>query len=235
MMPTRKRVQLLNECLDSLNAKTKNKSLVEILIKIDDDDQETIDFVNSYQSEIEIRTVISDRGNGYGSLNEYYNSLAQISEGEFLMVFNDDGEMTTDSWEEQFVPFSGTNYVIAIKFDKIKDGVKFSNIFHNYNAGPTIPHAFYKEFGTLSCHPMIDDWWVMVAKKIKEQNGFELEKWVDVTVWFKRPDGDFTDFQLDSTFAEGRQHINWDHWYSNELPEYTSKVIEYIENHPDKF
>jgi len=27
--------------------------------------------------------------------------------------------MTTDSWEEQFVPFSGTNYVIAIKFDKI--------------------------------------------------------------------------------------------------------------------
>jgi len=54
MMPTRKRVQLLKECLDSLNAKTKNKSLVEILLKIDDDDQETIDFVNSYQSEIEI-------------------------------------------------------------------------------------------------------------------------------------------------------------------------------------
>jgi len=241
MLPTRKRVNLLRECLNSFNAKTKNKSSVEILLKIDDDDQETIDFINSYQSEIEIKTIISDRGNGYGSLNEYYNSLAQISEAEFLMVGNDDGEMMTDNWEEQFIPFSGTNYVIGIKFDKIKDGVKFTNIFSNYNAGPTIPHDYYKEFGTLACHPMIDDWWVMVARKVKEQSGFELERWVDVTVWFKRPDngiteyGNATDFEADSTFIEGRQHINWNHWYSNELPDYTNKVIEYIKNHPDKF
>ncbi len=88
---------------------------------------------------------------------------------------------------------------------------------------------------------MIDDWWVMVARKVKEQSGFELERWVDVTVWFKRPDngiteyGNATDFEADSTFIEGRQHINWNHWYSNELPDYTNKVIEYIKNHPDKF
>ena len=34
LIPTRKRVKLLKECLDSLNTKTQDKSLVEILLKI---------------------------------------------------------------------------------------------------------------------------------------------------------------------------------------------------------
>lgn len=233
MIPTRKRVQLLKECLDSLNTKTKNKSLVELLLKIDIDDQETIDFINSYQSEIDIKQVISDRKNGYGSLNEYYDSLAQISEAEFLMVFNDDVEMTTDAWEEQFVPFSGTNYIIAIKNERIRNGVK-SPIFDDYNGNPSIPHDFYKALGTLSCHPMLDDWWVHVTRKIREQN-FELEKWIDVTLWFKRPDGVETDYQADSTFIEGRQHINWKHHNSPELFNYINNLIIYMNANSNKF
>jgi glycosyltransferase involved in cell wall biosynthesis len=39
LIPTRKRVKLLKECLDSLNIKTQDKSLIEILLKIDTDDQ----------------------------------------------------------------------------------------------------------------------------------------------------------------------------------------------------
>ena len=49
LIPTRKRVKLLKECLDSLNTKTQDKSLVEILLKIDTDDQETIDFIQQYK------------------------------------------------------------------------------------------------------------------------------------------------------------------------------------------
>jgi len=233
MIPTRKRVQLLKECLDSLNDKTKNKSLVELLIKIDTDDQETIDFVLSYQSELPIKTIISDRKNGYGSLNEYYDSLAQVSEAEFLMIFNDDIEMTTEGWEEKFIPYSGTNYIIAVKNERIRNGIK-SPIFDDYNGNPSIPYDFYKALGTLSHHPMLDDWWVHVTRRIREQN-FELEKWIDVTLWFKRPDGVETDYQADSTFTEGRQHINWNHHNSPELLNYINGVIDYINTHPDKF
>jgi hypothetical protein len=233
MIPTRKRVQLLKECLDSLNIKTKNKSLVEILLKIDTDDQETIDFISLYQSEISIKNVISDRRNGYGSLNEYYDSLAKISDAEFLMVFNDDIEMITENWEEQFIPFSGTNYIIAVKNERIKNGIK-SSIFDRYNGNPSIPHDIYKALGTLSCHPMLDDWWVHITRNIREQN-FELEKWIDVTLWFKRPDGVETDYQADSTFIEGRQHINWKHHGSLELVDYTNNIIQYINENSNKF
>ena len=71
LIPTRKRVKLLKECLDSLNIKTQDKSLVEILLKIDTDDQETIDFVSQYKptSDIEIKELITDRKNGYGGFN----------------------------------------------------------------------------------------------------------------------------------------------------------------------
>jgi GT2 family glycosyltransferase len=104
MIPTRKRVNLLQECLDSFNQKTNEKSLVELLIKIDTDDEETIKFVENYilTSEIDIKVVISDRKNGYGSLHEHYNSLAKASEAEFLFGMNDDIEILTDSWEQQF-------------------------------------------------------------------------------------------------------------------------------------
>ena len=113
LIPTRKRVKLLKECLDSLNNKTKDKSLVEILLKIDTDDQETIDFINQYKltSLVEIKEVITDRKKGYGSLDEHMNHLSSFSEAEFLLGLNDDVEMLTKEWEQRYIPFIGKNFL----------------------------------------------------------------------------------------------------------------------------
>lgn len=233
MIPTRKRVQLLKECLDSFNNKTTEKSIVELLIKMDTDDIETIDFVKNYKSEISIKYIISDRKNGYGSLNEYYDSLAEISDSEFLMVFNDDIEMLTEGWEQHFKPYSGKCFVLAVNNKRIKKG-EWLPIFEGYNGNPSIPKEFYLKFGTLSHHPMLDDWWVYSKDRILEQ-GFNIEKWLPIELWFKRPDGQETDYALDETFAEGRQHINWNHHNSAEIFNYINGLIEYINTYPNKF
>ena len=230
MIPTRKRIQLLKECLDSFNKKTIRKSLVEILLKIDNDDLETLQFAESYKSSIDIKIVLSDRKNGYGSLHEHYDSLANISEAEYLMVFNDDIEMITEGWEQYFVPFRGKNHVLAVNNFKVKNGVT-EPIFVNYNGNPSIPADFYHEFGTLSHHPMLDDWWVHVCENV----GKQYEKWLNVDLLFKRPDGETTDLPIDETFAEGRQHINWSHHNSPELGEYINKLRDYIQKYPEKF
>jgi hypothetical protein len=86
----------------------------------------------------------------------------------------------------------------------------------------------------LSYHPMIDDWWERVLQPIREQ-GFDLIKWVDITLLFKRPDGVETDSAADATFLESRQHINWNHHNSPELHTYTDKFIGYINSNPNKF
>lgn len=233
MIPTRNRVTLLKECLDSLDKTTSDPSLVELLVKADDDDSETLRFLNSYTSTLPVKIVVSPRKNGYGSLHEHYDSLAKISEAEFLMVFNDDIEMTTQGWEQHFLPYSGTNFILAVRNERVKNGVR-SPIFENYNGNPSIPHDLYKSLGTLSHHPMLDDWWVLVTRAIREQN-FELERWLDVMLWFKRPDGVETDLSADTTFLEGRQHINWKHRGSPELNDFINNLIIHMNRYPHKF
>jgi len=233
MIPTRNRVSLLKECLDSLNQMTSDPSLVELLVKADDDDVETLRFLNSYTSTLPVKIVVSPRKNGYGSLHEHYDSLAKISEAEFLMVFNDDIEMTTQGWEQHFLPYSGTNFILAVRNERVKNGVR-SPIFENYNGNPSIPHDLYKSLGTLSHHPMLDDWWVLVTRAIREQN-FELERWLDVMLWFKRPDGVETDLSADTTFLEGRQHINWKHRGSPELNDFINNLVTHMNRYPHKF
>jgi len=232
-IPTRKRISLLKECLDSINNKTTNKSLVEILVKIDTDDYETIDFANSYHSEVELKKIISDRKNGYGSLHEHYNNLAAASESEFIFGFNDDVEMVTEGWEQYLIPHKDKNFILGVHLEKYKNGIKYP-IFTGYNAHPIISSDIFKHMGALSNHPMIDDLWERVLRPIKEQN-LDLVKWVNITLLFKRPDGVETDLAADTTFLESRQHINWNHHNSPELHAYTNKFIEYINSNPDKF
>lgn len=233
MIPTRNRVPLLKECLDSLNRETSDPALVELLVKADDDDTDTIRFLESYASNVAIKIVTSPRKNGYGSLHEHYDSLAQVSEAEFLMVFNDDVEMITPAWEQKLKPYSGLNFILAVHNERIRNGIR-SPIFENYNGNPIIPRDLYTTLGTLSHHPMLDDWWVLVARAIREQN-FEIERWLDITLLFKRPDGVETDLQADTTFLEGRQHINWKHRNSNELKDYINNLIAYMNRCPHKF
>lgn len=236
LIPTRRRVKLLKECLDSINNKTQDKSLVEILLKIDTDDQETIDFIKQYEptSSIEIKYIITDRKNGYGSLDEHMNHLASLSEAEFLLGLNDDIEMVTDGWEQHYIPYKGKNFLIAIHIESIKNGITHK-WWEGYNAFPTIPRDFFKYMGALQGHHMLDDWWEHVMKPIRNQ-GLDLNRWVNITILNKRPDGgEITNSVMDETFAESRPHINWNHHGSAKIFEWSNKIIEYINNNPDKF
>lgn len=238
MIPTRKRITLLKECLDSFNHKTTNKSLVEILIKIDTDDIDTIDFVKEYTltSEIEIKTIISDRKNGYSSLGDFNNSLAEISESEFLFGMNDDIEILTEGWEQQFLKYKNKSFILGVEVEKTKDGIT-THMFGregDYNAHPSIPHDIYKFIGSLQGHPMMDDWWVYITRPIRSM-GLDIQRWLDIKLLFKRPDGYSTEREADQTYVESRQHINWNHQGSPELHQYLNKVIEYINENPERF
>jgi glycosyltransferase involved in cell wall biosynthesis len=236
LIPTRKRVKLLKECLDSLNIKTQDKSLVEILVKIDTDDQETTDFIHQYKqtSSVEIKELITDREKGYGSLDKHMNNLSSLSEAEFLLGLNDDVEMLTEGWEQFYIPYKGKNFLIAINIESIKEGIT-TKLWSNYNAFPTIPHDFKQYIGALQGHPMLDDWWEHVMRPIRNQ-GLDLNRWIDVIILNKRPDGgEITNSPMDQTFAESRPHINWNHHGSVEIQNWSNKIIEYINSNPEKF
>lgn len=233
LIPTRSRVALLEDCIESFLKNTMDHSRVELLFKVDFDDLDTIKFFESNRLSINYKVLISDREHGYGSLHSHYNDLAKLSKSEFLMIFNDDIEMLTPNWDSVVSKFSGRSFVLAVRNQRIRNGLT-SPIFENYNGNPIIPFAIFSHTGALSHHPMVDDWWVMVSRYLKTQN-FNIERWIDVDLLFKRPDGVETDLPADATFIEGRAHINWSHHNSPELINYTNQVISYVNNNRHLF
>jgi len=105
ILPTRGRSENLLKALDSVINNCKNINDIEILVKVDTDDTETINTINNYNHSSLITLVISDRKNGYASLNEYYNELYEKASGEFIFCINDDLNIETADWDLLVKPF----------------------------------------------------------------------------------------------------------------------------------
>jgi glycosyltransferase involved in cell wall biosynthesis len=105
ILPTRGRGESLLKTLDSVINNCKNIGNIEILIKVDIDDTETVGIIDGYVHRNLITTIISDRKNGYASLNEFYNELYEKSLGEFIFCINDDLIISTPDWDLLVEPF----------------------------------------------------------------------------------------------------------------------------------
>lgn len=100
LMPTRGRVPWLAETVDSLYSLARDKSLIEFCFKLDQDDLDSIKFIQDLSAIIPARTIISPRGKGYLELHNFINELSAIAKGDWLFIFNDDARMLTEGWEQ---------------------------------------------------------------------------------------------------------------------------------------
>ena len=106
LIPTRNRIDLVKRSVKSLLEKSNMSSDIEILIVHDDDDVISKNYFSSTDWTDLIRPygalfrVFSVPRWGYRRLNEYYNFLAQNSQSEWLLIWNDDALMETDHWDD---------------------------------------------------------------------------------------------------------------------------------------
>lgn len=100
LLPTRGRPKLIREAVDSLYSKCVDKSAIEFLFKVDDDDQTAIDVVKDLAKIVPARITISPRGKGYYDLHHIINYLSSLAKGDWLFIFNDDALMLTDGWDQ---------------------------------------------------------------------------------------------------------------------------------------
>jgi hypothetical protein len=107
ILATRGRLNSLIKTLDSLIYKCSDLEKIEILIKVDDDDSETIEGLKSYKNYNLINVEISDKKQGYASLNEFYNELYEKSSGDFIFCMNDDSTVETQNWDKLIEPYLG--------------------------------------------------------------------------------------------------------------------------------
>jgi hypothetical protein len=95
MYPTRNRSEILKDIIDRFQDTIGKKIPIEICIKADIDDEKTIQAISQIKYS-NVRFIISDRREGYGSMGDYWNELVNISNGLFLMLWNDDSWLDTD-------------------------------------------------------------------------------------------------------------------------------------------
>ena len=101
LLPTRGRPEQLKRAVASLYDNALSRDSLEVLIKLDDDDPESLEaarcLVSTYPN---INVGSGPRGNGYHDLHHWFNDMAYGAHGDWLFIFTDDAVMKTEHWDQ---------------------------------------------------------------------------------------------------------------------------------------
>jgi glycosyltransferase involved in cell wall biosynthesis len=95
IVPTRKRTEKLRTLLESLNCNTRNKKQVEVVLVVDADDSDSLDFRFPSPN---LKRVVVEPGLAMGALNM---AGYEAGAGDFFMLLNDDVIVRTPAWDRQ--------------------------------------------------------------------------------------------------------------------------------------
>ena len=158
LLPTRGRGELSFKSLKTLWDNAETNDGIEYLIAVDDDDLESVEYYDKtivpYTKEqgIDLR-VWSVKRLGYKKLNEYLNFLGNKSNGHYIMFWNDDAIMKTESWDKEIDQYRDKFRVLRMP-DQSQ---------HPYSLFPIVPRKWMSLLGTISPQAMSDAWISQIA------------------------------------------------------------------------
>jgi hypothetical protein len=180
LMPSRGRPAALLAAINSLKWNACYPANVEVLVAADPDDQETVAVARIAKA---WQWTAPERY-GYARLHEYYNRLAGMAHGEWLLLWNDDAIMVTEGWDgiirgqDPAVLWLGANH------------------HHTASMFPAWPRAWAQATGHVSPVPHCDTF--------LQHLGEVLGLLVKVPVEVRHDRADVTGANDDATYAEGR-------------------------------
>lgn len=194
ILPTRGRTGgALQASLKSLMENADDPARVEIMLGVDDDDQETLDWVNNEASKFVEPYGCACKAKvfkplGYTKLNVYVNLLCHASSGAWLFLWNDDALMQTKGWDTVVRSYDGDFKCLAPK----------DNHDHPFAIFPLIPADWFVLCDAWSVNAQNDTWVSVIAR----MNGI-FER-IDIEILHDR--ADMTGGNDDETFAN-RQYM----------------------------
>jgi len=189
LTPTRARTTQLEKAVKSIIELADDPDSIEIMLGFDNDDQVGLDFfANQLQPWLDNNNVNYDaigfERMGYTGLNKYYNELAKHTDSDWLMGWSDDSYMDTQGWDKKITEHTGEFKLLKVH----------THNEHPYSIFPIWPRAWYKLFGHVSRHQMID------AELSHMAYMLGLIHIIDVDVTHDRPD--LTNKAPDATHKE---------------------------------
>ncbi len=98
ILNTRKRIELLDNLINSALKNAACSDDVEFLIRFDDDDLTTESFLK--EKSLEIKNIILNIGPRPTNLHHEMNQLAKIGRGNYFFILNDDCQILTQNWDK---------------------------------------------------------------------------------------------------------------------------------------
>ncbi len=122
-IPTRKRIHSgsLFRTLDSITRNTNDCSRIEVIIRADNDDQETIENIErieEYNKHFSVKVIIDDRWGGYASIDKILNQCFERSTGQFFLSLTDDCTVDTKGWDDMVSKHDGKVGIIENSFQE---------------------------------------------------------------------------------------------------------------------
>jgi hypothetical protein len=194
LCPSRGRPDLLLASIASLTDRADGD--VEVLVGADGDDDATLDLMQDGFWPDHARLWVSQERFGYSGLHLYYNALALMAKGEWLMIWNDDARMLTAGWDliiaeqSQAVLWPGHN------------DQPHCNIF------PVWPRAWTEQVGHVSLSPCVDSW----MQEIGQYLGRQVKVGVEILHDCYRLTGNNNDLTLTDAgahFAHDNSSLFW--------------------------
>lgn len=100
LLPTRGRPAWMAESIYSIHDLARDHTRLEFILKVDDDDLETVEAVGKLKLKCKSKILVTPRGNGYKDMHLWVNQMSQMAEGDWLYLWNDDARMATKNWDE---------------------------------------------------------------------------------------------------------------------------------------
>lgn len=142
LLPTRKRVERLKRCLDSLSTTAKVENY-EVLLAIDNDDEEMIRAIPFFNNP-PVRYTIAPRGSGWMALDKRNDELSSIARSLWLWMMNDDVTIEGYGWDEQLKTIPTTGVLVQPQTMKL-GGSTYSNL--EWTCFPIFPKGCLEKLG----------------------------------------------------------------------------------------
>lgn len=178
LLPTRNRPELLQLSTHSLLILAERPDDIEFLVAVDEDAQLRVWPAGN------VHVMVSAERFGSARMHEYYNGLARLATGTWLMIWNDDATMHTLHWDAIVRSHPGQ----CLWLDHGGTGPEHCNMF------PVWPRAWTEVTGYVADgSPRVDTW----VQEVAEMLGKQMR--IPVQVRHVSPD--------DQTWREGREYF----------------------------
>ena len=187
LLPTRGRTEALGKSVRSLIELADIPARIELKFAFDRDDEIGKNYFTTElkpwldQRKIHYTAKVFEPL-GYVRLHVYNNTLAKETDSNWLVIWNDDAIMQTQSWDTEIMKHQGEFKLLAFH----------THLDHPYSIFPIVPYEWYNLLGYISPHAVQDAW--------LSQQAYMLDIWERIPVWVEHDRHDLTGNNDDDTY-----------------------------------